>query len=101
MRFVKDGVQRDEFWLRQDMDTEDAKKNAGELMRVINLQRAMDKAGGLSVEQKNVLVSIFMGRPPKSPTPVPLFPLFANMPINLTEAEKEVFIELRKLMFGF
>lgn len=94
------GGRRDEFWPRQDLANDPkGQEQAHNLARSIRLRRALDKAG-LETNSIKSLMDIWFNKPLKSHEPVPVEKL-ATTPLDLTEEEKEVFVELRKRVLGY
>ncbi len=100
-KFKKDGVVRDEFWPQDLAGDKAGQEQAGQLVRSIRLGLALKKTGVLTDAQVKTYVGIYNGKPPEDSELVPFGKVFEKTPIDLTEDEKTVFIELRRRFLPF
>jgi hypothetical protein len=101
MQYKKDGVVRDEFFPQDLAGDEAGQKQASQLVKSIRLGQALKKTGILTDAQSKELVGFYNNKPMSNEEPIPLGELFKVVPLDLTEEEKVVFVELRKRLLGF
>lgn len=99
--YKKDGVVRDEFWLSDLAGDKAGLEQASQLVKSIRLGLALKKTGVLTDDQVKTYVGIYNGKTPDNSELVPFGKVFEKTPIDLTEDEKTVFIELRRRFLPF
>lgn len=101
MQFKKDGIVRDEFFPQDLAGDKAGQEQASRLVKSIRLGQALKKTGVLTDDQIKVYVGIYNNKPPPNEEMVPFDVVFEKVPLDLTEGEKEVFIELRRRFLPF
>lgn len=100
MRFKKNGQTREEFHPVQDLANDPAgQEQASKLVKGIRLRRALEKTG-MAKTSVQALMDIWSNKPLQNHEPVPINDLL-TVPLDLTEEEKTVFLELRKRVVGY